>query len=320
MSNEELLIVGLGSVGSVLAIRFQLIGYNIIAKTSIKGNERIRNNGLLVALSNHKPVLYEGEVYAQLPQIYKNRFTKCIVATKSYVNPIIASDLLNFLTNNASILLFQNGLSIEQPFISVNPSWKVTRAVSSIGATRNGHKVTEVTIGDTIIGPINYSNSTEVHRWLELLTEAGLSVKISTNIERDIWLKGIANSVINPLGAITGLQNKAILEDPFLKEYAETLTREIVSILPQDLEISFDDAWNNIVRIINKTRENKCSMLQDIEAQRKTEIDYLNGIILKMAEEQGNKAQYNRQVVNLIKGLESGEITTLEAVLNLRSS
>ncbi|MHA1686810.1 MAG: ketopantoate reductase family protein [Candidatus Heimdallarchaeaceae archaeon] len=318
MSQKQILVIGLGAIGSVLAVRLQQEGYKIVAKTSVSGNNLIRAKGLIVKLSTQtKPILYEGEVYSELPEDYK--FERCIIATKSYKNSEIANDLLNHLTETGSILLFQNGLEIEQPFLSVNSSWKITRAISSIAVTRNGYKVIEITLGETVIGAINYSDSEETNYWHHLLQEAGLLVSSSKNIYRDIWLKGIANAVINPLGAIAGVTNGFILKDPILSSFAEIMVQEIVSVIPEELSITKEEAWENVSKIIRQTADNKCSMLQDIDAKRKTEIEYLNDVILKIAKKQNKKLPYNRQAVKILKELENNKIPRQIAILRLRS-
>jgi 2-dehydropantoate 2-reductase len=264
------------------------------------------------------PQLLKCEVYNDLPENYY--FNYCIISTKSWLNDVLADYLSNHLLENASILIFQNGLEIENSFIKINKNWKISRALTSLAAYRvTKTQAVEVTSGRTIIGGINYNNKQEESYWQEILTRIGLETEISLNIQRDIWLKTIVNCALCPLGAITGLKNGELLKDSFLKNLMCDIINEIIPLLPDTVDINFNDAYSLLEKIIETTSENKCSMLQDIDKGIKTEIDMLNGKIIERANKLEKSVPINSKLVHLVKKLSDEKFPQELAILELRS-
>ena len=317
--DKSVLLIGLGSIGSVLFSRLVRKNYKVVCVTSNDSAKLFRRKGARVQLTTDiSPQLHNCEVYTEIPEKYT--FSKCIIATKSWLNQVLVADLEKWLTPEASIILFQNGLNIEKPFLKHENKWKLTRVVTSLAALRKekNHAI-EASIGDTVIGKINYEEEGEINRIREMLTEIGLSVEISENIHRNIWLKTITNSTIGPLSAITGLLNGDVLKDSFLNGIVKILINEILEVAPEELSLNYEDAYKLIERIVGQTAEHKSSMLQDIERKAKTEIDTLNGELSKIAESKEIEVPINIKLVELIKRISAEDLPKELAVLELRS-
>ncbi|MCK5305325.1 MAG: ketopantoate reductase family protein, partial [Candidatus Heimdallarchaeota archaeon] len=269
-------------------------------------------------LTDDTPKLHKVEVYEYLPEKYK--FKQCIVATKAYNNQVLADYLVDYMTDDSSILLFQNGIDVEKPFTEKEKNWKITRAVSSIGAFRDEKGVTETAIGETKLGVINYTDVDEIEQWKELLLSLGLEALIPEDLNKNFayhyYLKAIVNSTINPIGSITKLKNGDIIKDKQLLDLIERTVDEIITILAGIMTISKSDALETIYKIARTTSDNKCSMLQDIEKGVKTEIDYLNGKFLEISKRENVEAPINSKLVSIIKTLsdksEPEELAMLE--------
>jgi len=121
------------------------------------------------------------------------------------------------------------------------------------------------------------------------------------------WRKVVFNAATNPIGALTGLTHGRVCERPDLRSLVSGLVAEGTSVaaaqgvtLDADPEELIDHAARRDVAY-----DHKASMLQDVEARRPTEIDYLNGGIGRFGRELGVPTPLNDAVTALIKGLEA---------------
>jgi len=162
-SKKSLLVVGTGAVGGTLLVRLQQAAVKAVALTTQDSYQRILQSGLKVKLSDNHEYLYLGEVYYSLPDDYF--FDYAIITTKSYVNATIQPVLEKKMNKDSSILIFQNGIGIEGPFMK-KKEWTIIRAVSSFGAFReNKVSIIEKGVGKTKIGLIAGNNRKILEFW-----------------------------------------------------------------------------------------------------------------------------------------------------------
>jgi 2-dehydropantoate 2-reductase len=169
-----------------------------------------------------------------------------------------------------------------------------------------GHVVWD-TKGDTHIGPFEPSPAPmdKVSALADACTRAGMPTVALEDARGAQWRKLIFNAASNAIGALTGLSHGRVAEPP-TRELAWAVMAEgravadaqgiVLDTSPEDL---FDYAARKDVAY-----EHKPSMLQDIQAGRATEIDFLNGAIVAFGERNGVDAPLNRTLTALVKGLE----------------
>jgi 2-dehydropantoate 2-reductase len=162
--------------------------------------------------------------------------------------------------------------------------------------------------GDTTIGPFEPRPASldECERLAEACTRAGMPTAALADARGPQWRKLIFNAGTNPIGALTGLTHGRVCEDPGLRRLVSALVDEGKAVaaaqaieLDSDPEELIDYAASKEVAY-----DHKASMLQDVEAGRQTEIDYLNGGIVRSGRDHGIATPLNQAVVALIKGLE----------------
>ncbi len=131
-------------------------------------------------------------------------------------------------------------------------------------------------------------------------------IEFSGDFKRQQWNKLFINSVINPLAALTRQKNGIILSE-VLGGTVERVVREGVAVA-QELGMDFDpDAVLELVlSVAEKTGENSCSMLQDVLKNKTTEIDSINGYIVRQAEEHSIAVPVNEALYGLIKATARG--------------
>jgi 2-dehydropantoate 2-reductase len=162
--------------------------------------------------------------------------------------------------------------------------------------------------GDTTFGPFEPrpAPADEVERLADACTRAGMPTHAVADARGPQWRKVIFNASTNPIGALTGLTHGRVCEDPALRRFVSGLVDEGKAVaaaqgivLDADPEQLIDHAAKPEVAY-----DHKASMLQDVEAHRATEIDYLNGGIVRFGDEHGVPTPLNGAVWALVKGLE----------------
>jgi 2-dehydropantoate 2-reductase len=150
-------------------------------------------------------------------------------------------------------------------------SWKerVEPAVLTAGFSIRNNNSVETTEGDLIVSSEG--------RALELFQESSLKLIITEDMETVRWSKWLVNSVINPLGALSGLRNNRLLEAG-LGEIADNLFNELIPMIPADLRSTAAEKAKGMLDFLLRSSSNRCSMLQDVLAGRRTEIDFLTGL------------------------------------------
>jgi 2-dehydropantoate 2-reductase len=162
--------------------------------------------------------------------------------------------------------------------------------------------------GDTTLGP--YDERTplaEVERLAEACTRAGMPAYAVEDARGPQWRKVIFNASTNPIGALTGLPHGRVCERPDLRALVTDLVDEGKAVataqgiqLDADPEELIDHAARKDVAY-----DHKASMLQDVEARRQTEVDYLNGGIVRFGRELGVATPRHAMIHALVKGMEA---------------
>jgi 2-dehydropantoate 2-reductase len=298
-------VVGCGAVGSLFAANLaQLEDVEVWAYDLARDHvDAINANGL--RLSGAGDVVGRVRATADAGELPACDFG--IVATKAmHTEPAIAATAHAFA--DGSVCTVQNGLGNEEALAG-----HVARVIrgTTFPAGRvvePGHVQWDVK-GDTTIGPFEPSPAplVEVERLAEACTRAGLPTEAVADARGPQWRKVIFNAATNPIGALTGLTHGRVCEDAALRKLVSGLVDEGKAVaaaqaivLDADPEELIDHAARPDVAY-----DHKASMLQDVEARRATEIDYLNGGIVRFGRELGVPTPLNEAILALVKGLET---------------
>jgi 2-dehydropantoate 2-reductase len=162
--------------------------------------------------------------------------------------------------------------------------------------------------GDTTLGPFEPRPApfAEIARLADACSRAGMPTTAVPDARGPQWRKVIFNAATNPVGALTRLTHGRVCEDPELRRLVSGLVDEGKSVAAaQRIELDADP--EDLIDHAAKPEvayNHKASMLQDVEARRPTEIDYLNGGIVRFGVEHGVPTPLNRAIWSLVKGLE----------------
>jgi 2-dehydropantoate 2-reductase len=297
-------VVGCGAVGSLFAANLsQLDDVEVWAyDVSQPHVDAINANGL--RLTGAGDVV--GRVQATTDATALPPCDFGIVATKAmHTDGAVAATARAFA--DAAVASVQNGVGNEEVIAAHVP--RVIR-----GTTFPAGKVLEPGVvqwdvkGDTTFGPFELrpARAEEIERLADACTRGGMPTSAVADARPAQWRKVIFNAATNPVGALTGLTHGRVCERPDLRAIVSALVDEGKAVaaaqgitLDADPEELIDHAARPDVAY-----DHKASMLQDVEARRATEIDFLNGGIARFGRELGIPTPLNDAVTQLVKALE----------------
>jgi 2-dehydropantoate 2-reductase len=295
-------VVGCGAVGSLFAANLaQLDDIEVWAYDASRPHvDAINANGLRLSGA--------GEVVGRLRATTDaSELPPCdfgIVATKAmHTDAAIAATAHAFA--DGYVATVQNGIGNEETLAR-----HVARVIR--GTTFPAGKIVEPghvqwdVKGDTTLGPFRETPLDEVQRLADACTRGGMPTSAVADARGPQWRKVIFNASTNPIGALTGLTHGRVCERPDLRALVSGLVDEGKAVaaaqgivLDADPEELIDHAAKPEVAY-----DHKASMLQDVEARRQTEIDYLNGGIVGFGREHGVPTPLNEAIWALVKGVE----------------
>jgi 2-dehydropantoate 2-reductase len=298
-------VVGCGAVGSLFAANLaQLDDVEVWAYDLARDHvDAINANGLRLSGA--------GEVVGRLRATTDaDELPACdfgVVATKAmHTEAAIAATAHAFA--DGSVCTVQNGLGNEEALAG-----HVARVIrgTTFPAGRvvePGHVQWDVK-GDTTLGPFEPSPAPleEVERLAEACTRAGLPTEAVADARGPQWRKVIFNAATNPIGALTGLTHGRVCEDTALRRLVSGLVDEGKAVAAAQgivLDADPEDLIDYAARP-DVAYDHKASMLQDVESRRETEIDYLNGGIVRFGREFRVPTPLNEAILALVKGLET---------------
>jgi 2-dehydropantoate 2-reductase len=297
-------VVGCGAVGSLFAANLSLLDdVEVWAFDLVQAHvDAINRDGL--RLSGAGEVVGRPRATSDSAELPQCDFG--IVATKAmHTEPAIAASAHAFA--DGFVATVQNGLGNEET-IAQHVERVIRGTTFPAGKLLEPGRVQWDVKGDTTFGP--YDERTplaEVERLADACTRAGMSAKAVADARGPQWRKVIFNASTNPIGALTGLTHGRVCERSDLRALVTGLVDEGKAVaaaqgieLDADPEELIDHAARKDVAY-----DHKASMLQDVEARRRTEIDYLNGGIVRFGGEHGVPTPLNAAIQALVKGVEA---------------
>ena len=229
-----------------------------------------------------------------------------IVATKAmHTGAAVAAAARAF--DRACVASVQNGVGNEEA-IAEHVERVVRGTTFPAGRLVQPGRVQWDVKGDTTFGPFEASPAPmdEIERLADACTRAGMPTKAVADARGPQWRKVIFNAATNPIGALTGLTHGRVCERPLLRALVTGLVDEGKAVAAAQgivLDADPEDLIDHAARP-DVAYDHKASMLQDVEARRPTEIDYLNGGIVRFGRELGVPTPLNEALAALVKGME----------------
>jgi len=222
---------------------------------------------------------------------------KLLVTTKAYDTQTAYQHIQEYLADDAIIVVLQNGL--EANTLSIRKEQSLIAATTTDGAYRQqAFQVVHAGKGETLLGVIKGHCDTEL---LIPHLPCALNIKTSADINQALWRKFAINCAINGLTVKYDCKNGELLSNPNAESDLRALCKEISAVANQQMSnSSFDELYSEVEQVLLVTADNINSMLQDINANKKTEIDQLNGKICSQAQTLKLDCSSNTALIELI--------------------
>lgn len=241
-----------------------------------------------------------------------------IIPTKAYQVSNVLSELQDYIADDAVLVLMHNGLGTHETAQAIYPKHTIYAATTSMA----GYAFTEssdikpciqhTAWGQTQIGKIqdaqltsaNYTGNNPDDYTLQYLREIIPELQHKTDILEALFTKLAVNAVINPLTAIHNIKNGRLAEPEYVPTM-QAITQEIVMLAKRkELDLSYTQIWNTVLSIVHATSDNYSSMHQDIMHARRSEVDFINGFVVREAQKVGLNVPENEKLLKHIHILE----------------
>ncbi|MEW6113498.1 MAG: 2-dehydropantoate 2-reductase [Thermodesulfobacteriota bacterium] len=298
---RNIAVLGAGAMGAAYASRFfDASSFSTVLVAREPRYDRLRAEGLVVNGKQYSiPVVHPEETADAADLI--------LVALKSHNLPEAAHDLKNLVADQTTIISVMNGLDSEEYLGSVYGMDKVLYAIAvAMDAVRQGNSVKYTNPGKIYFGEAENSHPSErVLRVREAFDRAGIASETPVDMIRMLWWKFMINVGINQASAVMRAPYGAFQSSPDAQALMETLMREVIA-LAQRIGVNLGEQdlhdWYSVLKTLSPT--GKTSMLQDIEAGRKTEVEIFAGKMVELGERYGIPTPANQTLLNIVHVLE----------------
>jgi 2-dehydropantoate 2-reductase len=199
-------------------------------------------------------------------------------------------------------LTLQNGLGNRETLEQTLGAQRVALGVTTVGA----YLVEPGLVQAAGAGMVSLGEHPRLSFIKELLEKAGFNVRVVQDANALLWNKLIVNAAINPLTAILGVSNGALLENEDARALMGEVAREAAAVaLAQGIQLTDPDPAALAEAVARRTAANRSSMLQDILRHAPTEIDAICGAIVRAGQQTGVPTPITRTLWRLVKALES---------------
>jgi 2-dehydropantoate 2-reductase len=309
MSNEgstmKIAVVGAGAMGSIFAAKLAQGGHDVtLLDVALPLVDRINADGVTVVRGESSNVT---RVRATADPAEIGAVDLAVFFVKCY-HTASAADLARPLVGpDTTVASLQNGWGNGDVLASVYPAEQVV-----VGVTYNSGLVVEPGVvmhpadQPTLVGSFSNGESRRADQFAEALESSGLTTTVASPVRPEIWKKLILNAATLPTAALTGMNAGALVAHEHMRDLVADTAREATAVAQAlGYPIEAAERVDTILALLERAGTTKASMLQDFEAGRRTEIDVINGAVIKEAADKGVLVPLNRALVALVKGWET---------------
>ena len=301
-------VLGVGSIGSIVAASLATTAAEV--HLHVRGERGAKHMLEGLRIEGHNDLNFEAERFLfsceELPHdVALNQGSDLVIlACKSYDVAHMAQQASAFLKSDGIAFALSNGLGHVETLARTLGPERVLAASTTHGAFMQVGGPTRwagfgaLSLATTPLGP----SSAQVAKVVDLLNDAQLNAVVESDPTALIWNKVMLNVAINPLAALGGLKNGELLE-PDLFATCMMVYREASAVaIMERVDVPDEHEFEQRLRtVLEQTRENTCSMLQDVKAGRRTEIEALNQAVVERAEHHGLAAPINQMLASLVR-------------------
>lgn len=228
-----------------------------------------------------------------------------LICVKAYDTASTAPEILALLSSRSLVLTLQNGLGNVEHLAEHVPPGQILAGVTAHGSTllSAGH-IRHAGAGPTTLTALQPEQQNQAALLAEVFTRAGIAASTAPDLAGMLWSKLIVNAAIGPVSALAGLANGQLLEQAAWRELLRQAAAEGAAVAARkSIRLAFADPREAVEKVCRDTATNASSMLQDVRRGRRTEIDAINGAIVREAEQLGMAAPVHTDLVRRVRAL-----------------
>lgn len=313
----NILVIGAGAVGIGLAASMLSQNANVSIFARGETAKAIRENGIKRCglFTHYSFTNREVEVLDDYEKIPKNKFDYVFITSKTTANQDISEKLNEYkfiLKENFKIIIFQNGFGNDEAYLRFFNEDEVFSARLITGFARHKRYISEVTVytEPILIGSLQKQDPKDLQIIADMITASGINCELTDEVDKYLWAKMLYNCALNPLGAILDVNYGKLTENNYSIEIMNNIIDEIFEVIKAS---EYETLWQNsdeykdlfYSKLVPDTYEHYSSTHNDVKRKIKTEIDTLNGTVIRLAEKYDIDVSTNRIIYNLIKSIES---------------
>jgi len=293
--STSVLIFGSGALATLFAARLSAAGIDVmILGTWQEGLAALRKNGACLegegnftVRATDNPADCRGVKYA-------------LVLVKSWQTERAAHQLADCIAEDGLAVTFQNGLGNDDILCGILGQRRVSRGITTLGATLLAPGNARSNGG----GVVTLEDHSAITALETILRVAKFEVRVVKDLQPVVWGKLVINAAINPLTALLRVKNGELLTNPSAHELMGILAHEAALVAEAiGVKLPFLDPERAVEEVAKSTAENISSMLQDVLRQAPTEVDVINGVIVRKGEEKKVPTPVNQVIWSLVKAL-----------------
>jgi 2-dehydropantoate 2-reductase len=231
-----------------------------------------------------------------------------LLTVKSYDTENAMRQIHPLIHDETVVISLQNGLGNVETMEAIIPKHQILAGVTTHGVifSKPG-EITHTGKGHTLLGELTGVRSPRLQKIVQLFNKSGIKTDASDNIIRELWVKAIINSSINPITAFFQCKNGYLLQNAILENVVGRVCEESTNVASKArMPVESDEMIQRTKDVIRETAENYSSMAQSIQQGKRTEIDAINGYLIKTGKRHGIKTSLNSMLVDLVHSISKG--------------
>ncbi len=312
----NILILGAGAIGSVFGGFLAQGGHRVCLMGRPSHIEAIQKSGLSIAGIWGEHVIRNLQGYTSLSALSeqeKSSLDIILLTVKSYDTDAILNELKNNFPNPPPVVSLQNGLGNIEKIEALLGREKTIggRVIFGVEFVAPGSVKVTVSADRTVLGGLSGGiDNSFVEKIAQAFTASNIAADAVPDINRYIWGKVLYNCALNGLATLINVHYGKLLSFEGTKDIMANIVREIFTIIKaKNISVEWetpDEYVNHLFgTLIPRTFDHHPSMLQDIMRHKRTEIDALNGELVRLGNELGIDLPYNWTITQLIKAKEN---------------
>lgn len=297
--------MGIGALGSLFAGYLARCGEDVTG-VDIRPEiiSAVRESGLKIKELEGEEIIVP--LRATLHPEEVGKLDLVIFLPKSGQTPEAAANARCLFAEETVALTLQNGLGNPETIEGLVGEKRVLAGVTMHGSTLlEPGRILHGGLGETVIGEMRGGLSPRAEKIAAVFNRAGLSTKVSTEIWNDVWGKLLVNVGVNALTAISRLRNGAVVEHPEALDILRRSVEEAQGVArAKGIRLPYENAVQKVENACRATQANFSSMLQDVLNRRETEVDFINGAVVREGQKWGLETPVNQMLTALVKILE----------------